>query len=134
MVSIMKRKRKSITGTLRREGYTKNEADAIARRIRRRKAKDNPSTGTMVAIGGGIAILSVAAYFLFKSNAPTPTTPPVAAASPAPQLPPNLGDPNDPNSTAYACAAAWRLNRLGHPHEAAVWIARCTAGGGTVPA
>jgi hypothetical protein len=88
----------------------------------------------MVAIGGGIAILSVAAYFLFKSNAPAVTPPATqVAANSAPQLPPNLGDPNDPNSVAYSCAAAWRLNRLGHPHEAAVWIARCTAGGGTVP-
>jgi hypothetical protein len=103
------------------------------RRRQAKEAKENPSTATVVAIGGGIALLSVAAYFLFKSNAPTATAPPVAAASPAPQLPPNLGDPNDPNSVAYSCAAAWRLNRLGHPHEAAVWIQRCTAGGGTVP-
>lgn len=96
---------------------------------KRRRRKENPSTAAILIIGGGVALLGAVAYFLFKSKSPQ-------AGSQAPQLPPGrpLGDPGDSNSTAYACNIAFRLNAIGHPHEAAGWADKCTAGGGTVPA
>lgn len=94
---------------------------------RRARAKKNPSTGAIVVVGVGVALLGIGAYFLLKK----PAADQAASQAPTPQLP-ALGDPNDPNSIAYACKTATMLTRIGHPREAAAWAAKCTAGGGTV--
>ena len=107
------------------------------RKMKRRRAQENPSTQTVLVIGGGLALVGVAAYLYFKNKAPAATTPAVtAAASTLPQLTTGsqpFGNPADSNSVAYACNTAWKLTALGHPKEAAYWAPKCTAGGGTIP-
>jgi hypothetical protein len=114
----------------------------MKRRRRHGHAKENPSGTTFLVIGGGLALVGVAAYFIFRKPAATTpavtggsTTPQLPAASAAPQLPAGrpFGDPADQNSIAHACNVAWRLNSLGHPVEAKFWADKCAAGGGTVP-
>jgi hypothetical protein len=104
------------------------------RRRRRSHVQENPSTTTVLAIGAGVALLGVAAFFMLrKPTAPTP--PPQVVASNAPQLPPGrpFGDPADGNSVAHACNVAWQLTAIGHPTQAAVWAQKCIAAGAVVP-
>jgi len=114
------KRRKSITGTLRREGYSKSEADAIARRIRnkakkQREAKSNPSGTTWVLLGVGVAALGVGVYFLLKPSTSS-TTATTAAPVPA-SLP--------PGTDMHAAVTATRLMLIGHDAErtpAAAWL------------
>lgn len=98
--------------------------------MRRRK---NPSTGGIVVIGVGVALLGVGAYFLFRK--PAGATVNQTTSSAPNQLPPasKLGSGTDPNSVAYACNTAWKLTALGHSTQAAPWASKCQAGGGTIP-
>lgn len=91
---------------------------------RSRKSRENPSVATWAVLGLGAAAVGVGIYFLVKPSS--------SSTDSAKQLRP-FGDPTDGNSIAYACNAAWRLNAIGHPREAAPWAAKCTGGGGTVP-
>jgi hypothetical protein len=114
--------------------------------MKRRRARENPTTGTWLAIGGGAALLGVAAYFMFRKPAATTTTTPAltaAAAAPTGGATRPLGDPADPNSVAYACEMAYKLANA-HPSTAgarklratnwAYYNAKCTAGGGIASA
>lgn len=103
--------------------------------MRRGRAKENGSTGTWLVLGGGLALLGIGVYLVTRSSSSASTSTTTALAPPpgggvkAPQL----GSPTDPNSTAYACNACFKLNAIGHPTEAAYWAQKCTAGGGTIP-
>ncbi len=115
--------------------------------MKRRRAKKNPSTGVVLAIGGGVALLGVAAYFLMKPAASAPgqalnKAPNQAALNQPPpnqpaQLPPaqtgrQFGDPNNATTVAFACNQCARLNSIGHTQEALFWGGKCTAGGGNI--
>jgi hypothetical protein len=98
-------------------------------RRRRRRARANPtSTGLILAVLAGSAVLGVGAYFLLKpAPAPAPTPP--------------IGTPlalNELGSSSAACANATHLYKLynasGNSSEkqaADGWAAQCTAAGGT---
>lgn len=80
----------------------------------------------------GWAALGVGVWYLFgrsgASSASSSSADTARAMAPRP-----FGDPNDPNSVAYACNTATHLLAVGRPREAAFWAKACTAGGGTVP-
>jgi len=78
---------------------------------RKRKAKANPSGTTWLVLGGGIAIVGVAAYFLLKPQ--TPAAPAVTAGAQAPQL--TSGLPAGANM--QAAQAATNLLLLNGPNE-----------------
>lgn len=94
---------------------------------RRARARANGG-GEILIIGGALAALGIGAYFLFKPAASSTVA--IKGGTPAP---PQLGSPTDSNSVAYACNTAWKLTALGHPNQAAVWVTKCTQGGGAVP-
>jgi hypothetical protein len=85
----------------------------------------------------GIAAVAFGAWYLFgrsrsSSSSSTTAIRSTGTGTPLPSARP-LGDPNDFGSVAHACNAAWMLTAIGHPQEAATWVRKCTAGGGTVP-
>jgi hypothetical protein len=77
------------------------------------RARQNPTTAQWWLIGGGVAIVGVGAYFLFRSP-PAAASTPVAASAPAPQLDmtpaPQMPAPQDtlltPQQAAEAAGAA----------------------------
>jgi len=105
------------------------------------KRRSEGSGPTILILG----VLGLGAWYLWGRKGTQLTAQPLPAATDASTAPPGpavrnltalanpVGVASDPNSIAYACNAAWRLGALGHPAQAAPWISKCTAGGGTVP-
>ena len=104
---------------------------------RRSRARENPGVGIWLAIGGGVALLGGAAYFLFK---PAPTAGSTNALALTGSNPASTGA-NIPMATAdlNVCQAATRLyaiananpSDIGSAASAAGYAAQCTAAGGT---
>jgi hypothetical protein len=110
----------------------------VKRIIDEGRGRENPSTTTVLVIGGGLALVGVAAYFILRK--PASSTPPqVSTSAPAPQLPPAGGSAvvytaNDGTTYTrdHACQVAQQLAAIGHQREADFWAKLCTDNGGVV--
>jgi hypothetical protein len=99
----------------------------------------------MLLVGAAVAAGAVWYFWIRKpAAAATPASPAVVPASSqtamvaapsaaASNTPAALGNPTNPSSIAFACNAAWRMNAIGHPQNAAPWAAICQGGGGVIP-
>jgi hypothetical protein len=103
-------------------------------KMKRRRAKENPSTTTVLVIGAGLALAGIAAYYYYSVSKAAG----LQAGSKAPQLTQGgaaivYTDANGKTYTRdYACQTAQQLVAIGHATEAAFWAKLCTDNGGVV--
>lgn len=93
------------------------------------------STKTLMIIGGGLALVGVGIYFLTRPSAPTTSAPALPITTTSGGSVVVYTDPASGQTYTrdQAAAVACRLKAIGHPAEAASWVALVTQHGGVLP-